>query len=815
MKRQYYILFALIFALVSCTQELDLKQETPADCIMLSVSNSPMTKAVAPAGAEYERQLKRLDCFFYEKGQTGAPCAYYKKVDLSEVGGAVIPLYVDESIINAIFPSQNTCDVFLIANLPTGTFESGGSGTDVPTLEKISLSLAGSYDAVDKPFVMWGEGTAEKGSDNNASGEITLYRAAAKITITVNVPSQIKTTLTEINGDGTTTVTEKIMTPIFEDIDGNSTLKTAFHYGVNKTYLHADYVGNDGKSLLTEEDFFATDKKDYQYVSTTPAAGTTPEKYQYTCEVPFYSYARAWEKGASDAAYLTLELPWKDEEAANYDTYYYQILINGAGRSFEPNHWYDLNVNVGVLGSTVESKPTVIEDLTYYILDWTTEPESDSDTGDRYEDVEIQNYTYLIVPEKRLEINNATSGVIKFDASHKIGILMDKAVKEVEILKGNTTKLEAFYVDCGGSSPEVTPLEISTTHFTINESKGTLTYNYSIPEKVYSPIYVYVTIYLELDGIDGMSAEESEFSENITIVQYPSMYIIPDLSTPYSIYVNDTYHTNQNNDITINGHNLGRAPGTQGNYDGGDRYMYTVTVTSFKATNTFLAPDGDRYPYIIGDPRVRISDIELDDADNYDMANHWAESYAIRTDDNGNIIKQDGEIQYEQRPLGYYYPTETEGNAFQIVSPKFRIVSFHSSGWGNITSKGAEMRCATYQEDGYPAGRWRLPTAAEIMFVCDLQNEGAITAIFYSTSSQYFCATEYDQDTRYKVRFQNNTASWTTGETGSVRCVYDEWYWGSEREAAKNPNYREGVNNTIQHGNNEYLFTWGDKQIWD
>ena len=135
MKRQYYILFALIFALVSCTQELDLKQETPADCIMLSVSNSPMTKAVAPAGAEYERQLKRLDCFFYETGQTGAPCAYYKKVDLSEVGGAVIPLYVDESIINAIFPSQNTCDVFLIANLPTGTFESGGNGTDVPTLE--------------------------------------------------------------------------------------------------------------------------------------------------------------------------------------------------------------------------------------------------------------------------------------------------------------------------------------------------------------------------------------------------------------------------------------------------------------------------------------------------------------------------------------------------------------------------------------------------------------------------------------------------------------------------------------------------------
>lgn len=779
MKRQYYILFALIFALVSCTQELDLKQETPADCIMLSVSNSPMTKAVAPAGAEYERRLSRLDCFFYEKGQTGAPCTYYKKVDLSEVGGAVIPLYVDESIINAIFPSQNTCDIFLIANLPTGTFESGGNGTDVPTLEKTLLSLDGNYDAVDKSFVMWGEGTAEKGNDNNASGEIKLYRAAAKITITVNVPAQIKTTLTEVNGDGTTTVTEKIMTPILQDIDGNTTLKTAFHYGVNKTYLHADYVGNDGKSLLTEKDFFATDKKNYQYVSTTPAAGTTPEKYQYTCEVPFYSYARAWEKGASDAAYLTLELPWKDEGAANYDTYYYQILINGAGRSFEPNHWYDLNVNVGVLGSTVESKPTVIEDLTYYILDWTTEPESETDSGDRYEDVEIQNYTYLIVPEKRLEINNATSGVIKFDASHKIGIKMNDASKPVEILPGKTTSYEAFYVNCGTTPPSVANLGINTDNFTLDNTKGTLTYNYTIPSNVFSPVYVYITIWLDIDGDGNLDTNEEEFTENVSIVQYPPLYIVPEESVTQSVYVNGRNATNSShNVIYVNGqtYDLGGAPGSDNS-----KYMHTINVSSFTGNNTFEL-HGQKVSYIIGDPRVRVSDINLNN-DGYDMAatNSWAADYFGRR-------------------LEYYYPTGTEGEVYRVISPKFRVSS-KLGGYSEGDREGVMMRCASYQENGYPAGRWRVPTTAEIAFIVYLQSQDAIPELF--VNNHYFSSTHMVTEGNGKEDIED-----IDDDDHSVRCVYDEWYWGSEQEAAVNQN-RQPTQGDY------YYYTWGDKQIWD
>ena len=800
MKKLLYILIAFIFTFASCSEQIDVQDSIPADCIMLNVLNSPMTKAVAdPSGEDYEKTLKRLDCFFYVKGQTDKPCVYYQKIDLNEVGSAEIPCYVDESVINTIFPNGNTtCDVFVIANLPEGTFASKAQGTDVNTLNKILLQLGKGYDAVGQNFLMAGLDEAIKAGNNNATGTILLYRAAAKITVSVNIPAEI--TLEYENGE---TVS---MTPVLTDDTGAVTLKTAFHNGVQKTYLRDSYIDQ-----IVDPDFFYTEKKSYTYVSTTEATAGAPAKYLYTCEIPFYSYAREWDKGADNAPYLTLELPWKNETTGQYQTYYYQILINAAGREFSPNTWYDLTVNVGVLGSKVEAEPLLIENTTYYVLDWTTEPDEEHEGGgDRYENVEIQKYTYLVVPETRLEINNANSGVLRFDASHKLGIQMNDASKPVEILKGTNTNSVAFYVNCGGTRPAVEDLQITTSNFAIDESKGTLTFKYTIPEEVYSPVYAYATIWLEIDGAVGMSDAEKEFSQNITIVQYPPMYITPDESNPYSIWVNNKQTTN---DYSIGSHNLGRNPGHSGNnWDGNPSYMYTVTVTSFKETDTFTAHDGNEYKYIIGDPRQRVSDIELDDNGQDDIATNWITSSAVQTDANGNVVRgANGEIQYTTRSLKYYYPTGYADNAFRIVSPKFKIVSFFSSGWGNITSKGAAMRCATFQEDGYPAGRWRLPTEAEIMFVIDLQDAGVISDIFYG-SSQYYSSTVVDGTHNWRITYTAGNPTWFNGDTnGSVRCVYDEWYWGSEREAKENPDWN-GSHTT--RGDNEYLFTWGDKKIW-
>lgn len=39
------------------------------------------------------------------------------------------------------------------------------------------------------------------------------------------------------------------------------------------------------------------------------------------------------------------------------------------------------------------------------------------------------------------------------------------------------------------------------------------------------------------------------------------------------------------------------------------------------------------------------------------------------------------------------------------------------------------------------------------------------------------------------------------GADHSVRCVYDEWYWGSEQEAIVNPG-------TAATDGDHYLYTW-------
>ena len=103
----------------------------------------------------------------------------------------------------------------------------------------------------------------------------------------------------------------------------------------------------------------------------------------------------------------------------------------------------------------------------------------------------------------------------------------------------------------------------------------------------------------------------------------------------------------------------------------------------------------------------------------------------------------------------------------------------------------AEKRCASYQEDGYPAGRWRMPTFAEAKFIYTLSLNGKIPALF-NTGSNYWCAHgDFLPNNNGEVKLN------PTGNATSIRCVYDEWYWGSEPAALKDQNGKD-------------LFTWGD-----
>ena len=753
------------------------------DYIVLNVSNGPMT--MAEGDTDYERKLNRLDCFFYVKGKTNEPCVHYHKAEVNDFGSATIPFIVDDLKLKEIFPSGSLCDVFVIANIPGDpTFEAKTEATTMQALgERVLDMTAGEYDVKDKPFVMTGFSTVQKGKNSSATADIALKRVASKVTVTVKVPMSI--TVENSNG------AEVIKYPVLVDSDGNVPLKTSFHYGANKGYL-------SGASLddPDNDNFISTGKISYT------KSGEEEGHYVFTCDMPFYTYARSWDKGSSTAAYITFEMPWGEDQDRDgvmdndYKTYYYQILVNGKERNFVPNTHYDMTVTVGVLGSTVESLPAELDVWSYHILDWTKETNNDDiGSGDRDEDVVIQKFNYLEVPQTYIEMDNVSQVAIRYNASHKIGVKWNETKgKSVEGLPV-TTDMYALYIDNKSGTPDDVQLpNISIENNFTDNNNGWLTFNYDLSDvdangdglgDVYSPAYVFITIWLDVDD-DGVHDDDEILTEDVKIVIYPAIYIIGDKSENFSVFVNGNYNQDRNTNISsntacpyykINNQQVGKAVGYNTT---NDEYMSIVSVSSFNDKINGFSMDGTQYQYIIGDPRSR-------------------ESTKLNVSNGGTGWVQDGSGKY----LTNYYPTSNEEGSFQLIAPKFRISS-RLAGYSHCSPNEVApvLRCASYQEDGYPAGRWRLPTTAEILFVINLQGEDQIQELFVGSSN--YCSSTHSINNNGRIKIQKGFVQDSKG-TVSVRCVYDDWYWGSEPAAKKNDSYNN-------YGG--YEFTWGDEKIY-
>ena len=188
------------FVAVSCTEGTPIP-DYGKDHIVLNVFNSPMTMAESGQSTDYERQLNRLDCFFYVKDKTNEPCVYYHKAEVNDLGSATIPFIVDDLTLKEIFPSGSLCDVFVIANLPGNpTFEAKTTGTTMQALGEYVLDMTeGEYDVIGKPFVMTGSSRVQKGKNSNATADIALKRVASKVTMTVKAPKSIVVIYSPIN----------------------------------------------------------------------------------------------------------------------------------------------------------------------------------------------------------------------------------------------------------------------------------------------------------------------------------------------------------------------------------------------------------------------------------------------------------------------------------------------------------------------------------------------------------------------------------------------------------------------------------------
>lgn len=695
--------------------------------LLLNAQGDEITRAVSRSDgndAYGENTIATADVFFYTETGTLLYDVAKENVTLSEPVNGVVTATVP-------MPSDNTdltqaATVYVMGNRQATNYQVANAKASEAALRALTFTTdLATVPTAKTTFAMDGTGDITV-TDNEISGSVELVRNAAKITLTVNLPS----TLT---ADGKT----------YKPQTGNITV--TFNEGV-KTF------GDETKVFDVE-----------QRAGTAGAVddnGNTPVTF-----APFYSYPTTWETGDDNEPYFTLHVPWGETieggSVISYKTYHYRVPINkthfeddGKTLALNRNHWYQVSVNVGVLG-TPEASDEVELTANYEVKPWGNLPIG----------ANLLDFKYLVVDQERVEIYNQNSASVAFASSHPVTLEIisikkwdystedgtelnyapsstatDKSVVAANATPTNgsrklLTKCEVDAVT--GENPNKGNIELN--HVLINQDANTNADVDGNGNKRDDYDYVYYTI--EVKVTNGY------YTENITFIQYPEMYIKADKNNGGNIVSDNVTANDDKGYVFVYGNQYYSGSDWQvvrSCKDGGNNNpnMYVITVTA-------LDDDSDSY---IGDPRVA-------------------------TPVTGSSLGL--ENSFNNKKLTNYYPTRVDN--VDIIAPQFRMASSYGKCGDTIDHDDAKKRCAAYQEYGYPAGRWRLPTVAEFEYVQRLSNNGIIPQL-YTTNREYWTAT-----TAYTYG-----SGPSTNNSAYVRCVYDEWYWGDEQLT------------------NKGIYTWGD-----
>ena len=595
---------------------------------------------------------------------------------------------------------------------------------------------------------------------------------------------------------------------------------------------------------------------------------------------PFYSYPSQWQSKDVYAPFLKVIVEWtsyiedrlptstqpgdqKEMKQINKE-FYYKITIPNE-LDLKSNNWYKIDLDLSVLGGEADDAIVSIPG-NYSVVAW-SDPD-DAMGGD------LNSGRYLTVGGNKKQVKEGSIVYETFEAyGDKVDIpIITSHPFEVENVSstyptfvgpdyddGHLTYTSDDSASAEGYNFKITPSG-DYTYLSLEHNRVKGVNSTGFDAKDVAPItYTFKIKHTDNDG----------YYRYIKVIQYPAIFA--QLKPGGNVFV-DGYFFFQDSapftgnlvregTFTLNNKTPGytgygyRSKPSSGNqinerqdknysysnatalatpygsirYDGGlPQKMTLVTVTAFDSNsssyevsiaynNRYGTRDGqdhsggnpraplpgyspektETYDYIIADPRENASWTSLD---NYLSSNNGTSPW-----NNVSSIK----VGSRNNP--------------NYIAPAFMI----SSRWGRPggtfldTLEGAEKRCATYQEAGFPAGRWRLPTEAEIYFIYTLQGLGLVDELFSGDSGNYgYWASSgrlFDRQTdetqggagRFhgKAMFVENNAPENTGASnsqmkrhGSVRCVYDYWYWGPQSQQTNQNKFYPSPTQTVVAG---------------
>jgi hypothetical protein len=774
-----------------------------------------------------------------------------------------------------------SCYVYVIANGPRTKIDSllNRNIASVANLMQIVLASPDLGNSEVNPdmgsklvrqnyFVMDGGATMTY-SNGSASVDVKLARSLSKIqlyvhfadTVYVNgkayMPSIISVNSTSKKAWGKAVFSNGLMRGYINDSDTSNAYSPSA-----ADYYPASGLTYDEKARYIRQDTLAISRDSTTYYSHSP----------------FYTYPMTWEMFKSNVdtrpTTLMLVVDWYTKESGGMTakTTFYSIDVNSSQASgevykFKRNTFYKLYVDVKTIGSDTSTDPIEIKGECE-IIDWNHVNQESS----------IENLRYLVVEKNYYVLDNEETLYIPYSTSHKCKISMVRVWKNnlsknfvtIDSLVRKTSTLSSG-LDISGYDPlseyvvDTLPTGGDDRPYAFRLTDNRIIFHHKLinrrSENDSDFDYVPFEIEFKIEHFDN-----SNYCDTIYIIQHPELSVQAEINSDYH---SDSQTNNDNSHagcIYVNGFNpvLGEGnaiyPNSYSNpteYYTWDIPNITSTKTIYSLPNTNSTVRGGAYGLSYqdsgtnSDPKI-IVDCQLNDVLGLETSNQNSNPnrYIIRTSVSGSAsnyvigdprtdtvslfltdeneewskyapsVDEEGNVDYvNNRRLEHYYPTrgrQAFPDSKYVLSPRFMVASSYGV-TRPLTKDNAIRRCASYQEDGYPAGRWRIPSAAEVGFCIQLTNKKMIPRLFgssYYSTSYYWTATGYvtvnnRNGTETFTNDNDNTGYSIQGYYGDnlawVRCVYDVWYWGEDMPLEKET-FTNGRGITVTC----YRFTWGD-----
>lgn len=768
---------SVMFGACSSEENIPFGNQAVSVSITLQPSRqfSSGTRATDPGNpALQENVIKKVELFLYKKGaETGEPLFYTVLTDGTANDGisyseentqATLTLDLPLETYYNLFPKNSditTCTAFAITNREpeNGTDNKLPDSKTIANLKALTTLYAPGFDDTyedtqikikeQESFVMQGQAELTR-TDRSLTGDIPVTRVAAKVSLEISKIADVVK-------------------------DENNIEWEADKENVYVSFRNVMLRSHLGMNAATDEYIYTPQPSD---IGDVNGLKMHHQDGKISLETPFYTYPADWRNDESCRPHIILVMNWKQKnDETKSQLTFYEVPVNDIQGYTLSNNYYRIIQEVNVLGSLEEEKPVKLNP-SYIILNWGN---SMSTSGNDFTntDATISKLKYLVVDENTIEMHNTQSKQIFYFSSDPIEI----------------TSITAKHMNTSGNDAT---LETLTNGTLSKVSDGQYQYTaggLKFPVDIYihsanpdvEGDQSYISFSHELDNTMTKDADYTEYEfeltvqhigdtkykEAIKITQYPMIPIKAEQNSDYDDGDEDIDEkngyvkvNNQNGNSNTNYGLYGNTNGI-GNVSNKNPNRYIISVLA-------LPDSEDGRKFIIGDPRQsNVNNLGLDTK----TSTRSCPTMEYDSDTNN-------------RKLKYYHPTDESESTKSFIAPQFMVAS--SYGGTSQESKDVHrQRCATYQEDGYPAGRWRLPTQAEIEYIVKLSAWGIIPDLFGDPDEDSF-SYYWSANGAVGVNAYANTTTISTNRTSAaVRCVYDTWYWTDKCTKAQ--------------------FTWGDK----